>query len=202
MHAKAGLALLAAHEGDKSCAKEHYAFLLGKRGMTSSVVSVDRLLGLLSQTVGNLDQSAGHFEDAMALCRQARYRPELACTCFDHADLLNERNDQGDRAKAKTLLDESLSISTELGMRPLMERAVAQQERVQAQSGRLPAFLDGPTQREVEVLELIYAGKTDREIGEYFSTASTPLETTLGVSSAKLTLPTGPKPPATLAATD
>ncbi len=68
--------------------------------------------------------------------------------------------------KAKTLLDESLSISTELGMRPLMERVVSHQERAENQPGGVPRFPDGLTQREVEVLELICGGKTDREIGE------------------------------------
>lgn len=35
---------------------------------------------------------------------------------------------QGDRAKAITLLDESLAISSELGMRPLMERVLSRRE--------------------------------------------------------------------------
>ena len=167
MHAKAGLALLATHEGDQSSSKEHYAFLLGKRGtMTSSVVSVDRLLGLLSQTIGSLDQSAGHFEDAIALCRQARYRPELAWTCCDYADTLLERNAEGDSAMAKSLFDESLAISSELGMHPLSERVTARQEIAKLRPHRTPAFPDGLTQREVEVLQLISSGKTDREIGE------------------------------------
>ncbi len=63
-------------------------------------------------------------------------------------------------------LDESLAISTELGMRPLMERVIALQERAQAQPAKTPAYPDGLTQREVGVLRLIAAGKTDREIAE------------------------------------
>jgi len=39
-----------------------------------------------------------------------------------------KRDDEGDPAKAMSLLDESLTISTELGMRPLMERVLDQQE--------------------------------------------------------------------------
>ncbi len=34
----------------------------------------------------------------------------------------------GDREKAMSLLDESLAISTELGMRPLMERVLSRRE--------------------------------------------------------------------------
>ena len=51
-------------------------------------------------------------------------------------------------------------------MRPLMERVVALQERREAQPTRAPAYPDGLSQREVEVLRLIAAGKTDREIAD------------------------------------
>ena len=90
--------------------------------------SVDRLLGLLAQTMGNLDQAAAHFDDGLAFCRKAGYRPELAWTCCDYADTLLQRNGDGDRGKANSLLDESLAISTELGMRPLMERVQSRRE--------------------------------------------------------------------------
>ena len=42
--------------------------------------------------------------------------------------MLQERNNEGDRAKATSLLDESLAISSELGMRPLMERVLSRRE--------------------------------------------------------------------------
>ena len=96
--------------------------------MIATVSSVDRLLGLLAQTVGNLDQAAPHFDDALAFCRKAGYRPELAWSLCDYADLLLERGGDVDNTKATTLLDESLQISGDLGMRPLMERVLARRE--------------------------------------------------------------------------
>ena len=63
------------------------------------------VLGLLSQTMGNLDQAVDHFEDALVFCRKGGYRPELAWTCCDYADMLRERDSEGDRAKAISLLD-------------------------------------------------------------------------------------------------
>ena len=39
-----------------------------------------------------------------------------------------ERDAEGDRAKAITLLDESLAISSELGMRSLIERVLSRRE--------------------------------------------------------------------------
>ena len=120
---------LAVQKGDQSAAEEHYAYHLGQRGTIISTIStVDRLLGLLSHTVGNLDQAAEHFEDALAFCRKAGFQPQLAWTCCDYADALRERNGEGDRAKAMALLDECLTISSELGMRPLMERVLSRRE--------------------------------------------------------------------------
>ncbi len=46
--------------------------------------------------------------------------------------MLLERNNEGDRQKAMQLLDESLQISTELGMRPLMERVLSRREILKA----------------------------------------------------------------------
>ena len=167
MYAQAGLALLAVQKGGQSAAKEHYANLLGYRGTMILTVSLaDRLLGLLSQTMGNLDQAADHFEDALAFCRKAGYRPELAWTCCDYADALLQRSASGDGDKAHSFLEESLSISTELGMRPLMERVTERLERLQSQPDAAPAYPDGLTEREVEVLRLVAGGKTNLEIAE------------------------------------
>ena len=163
-----GLGLLAVLRQDVVAARQQYASLQHVRGTTLQVgvVAIDRMLGLLAHTMGDLDQAMTHFEDALAFCRKAGYRPELAWTCCDYADTLLQRNEPGDRDKAVSLLDESLSISTELGMRPLMDRVAAIQEQIRLQPESAPAYPDGLTQREVEVLCLIAAGKTDRDIAE------------------------------------
>ncbi len=132
--ARCGLALMAVHLGDVDLAGEQYAALVAQRRTFVARVdlAVDRMLGLLAQTMGNLDQAAGHFEDSLAFCRRAGYRPELAWTCCDYADALREREGEGDRDKIITLLDESLAISSELGMRPLMERVLSRREILSA----------------------------------------------------------------------
>ena len=128
--ARVGLALIAVQRADAAAASEQYAALqvLQDFHIRSSNISPDRVLGLLAQTMGNLNQAMSHFEDALAYCRKAGFRPELAWTCCDYADMLLDRNNEGDRAKAITLLDESLAISSELGMRPLMERVLSRRE--------------------------------------------------------------------------
>ena len=82
--------------------------------------------------MGDLDQAMAHFEDGLAFCRNAGYRPELAWTCCDYADALLQRNGDGDRVKVIALLDESLAISSDLGMRPLKERVLSRREIIGA----------------------------------------------------------------------
>ena len=126
---RTALALAAAHRGDADMAKEQYDSLKQVEGpMISLFVVNDRMLGLLAYTTDNLDQAVTHFEDALAFCRMAGYRPELAWTCCDYADALRERNGPDDRPRAITLLGEALAISSELGMRPLMERVLSRRE--------------------------------------------------------------------------
>ena len=130
--ARIGLALMAVQRADVAAATEQFSALEPQRGTMLTalgfVVSADHLLGLLSVTMGNLDQAVAHFEHALAFCRKAGYRPELAWTCCDYADMLTERNAEGDGAKAMSLLDQSLATSSELGMRPLMERVLSRRE--------------------------------------------------------------------------
>ena len=45
-----------------------------------------------------------------------------------YADTLRERGGPGDKEKAAALLEQSLAISSELGMRPLMERVLSRRE--------------------------------------------------------------------------
>ena len=82
--------------------------------------------------MGDLDQAMAHYESAMALCRKAGYKPELAWSCFDYAATLLERNDAGDRARAVAPLEEPISISSELLIRPLADRLVALQEKMES----------------------------------------------------------------------
>ena len=167
LYAKAGSALLAVLKGDQSAAKKHYAYLLGHRGtMIWTFSSADRLLGLLSQAMENLDQATGHFEEALTFCRKAGYQPELAWTCRDYADTLLQSNDPGDREKATSLLDESLAITAELGMRPLMEQVTVLQQSLGSQPARIRKNPSNLTEGQWEVLQLLAQGKTNREIAQ------------------------------------
>ena len=167
--ARLGLALIAVLRSDAHGAKEQYASLGSITGSYFVGISVDRVLGLLAQTMGDSEQAVTHFENCMAGCRNAGYRPELAWACHDYATTLlaEERGRallQDDRAKAFSLIEEALEISTDLGMAPLRERVEALQDRANLGTVRVPAHPGGMTQREVEVLTQLAQSKTDREI--------------------------------------
>lgn len=129
---RATLALVAVGKGDIAAADALYTELASVPGFMVFYVNTDRILGLLAVTLERLDQAESHFEDALAFNRKAGYRPDLAWTCHDYADALLKRGKSGDHEKATSLLDESLAISQELDMRPLMERVLSRREILKA----------------------------------------------------------------------
>ena len=88
MCARIGLALMSVQRGDVTAAAEQYTALKPASGtlLALDMGTIDRRLGLLAKTMDNLDQATVHFEDALAFCRKAGYRPELAWTCHDYAE--------------------------------------------------------------------------------------------------------------------
>ncbi|HZA24338.1 MAG TPA: response regulator transcription factor, partial [Dehalococcoidia bacterium] len=115
-------------------------------------------------TLGQPSQATAHFEDALAFCLGPHYRPEYAWACHDYAAALLGRNTPGDQVRASSLIAEALSIPTELEMTPLQGRVAALKERIESQPTRASAHPDRLSEREVEVLRLIAAGRSNREI--------------------------------------
>ena len=86
----------------------------------------------MAWTAGLVDAAEVHFEQAIAYNRKADYRPSLAESCADYAEMLLDRDEPGDREKATELQDEAISIAQELGMKPLLERVLAKREILKA----------------------------------------------------------------------
>ncbi|MEE8464836.1 MAG: LuxR C-terminal-related transcriptional regulator, partial [Dehalococcoidia bacterium] len=164
--ARVGASLLAVANDDAEAATEQYFALKPMAGIMVLSVNADRVLGLLAGTMGQLGIAVGHFEAAALFCRKTGHHPALAWTCHDHAAALLKLGGPSGRQKAAPFLEEGQSIATELGMLPLVERFSALREQLTSQPARTPAYPDGLTQREIDVLQLICGGKTDREIGE------------------------------------
>jgi len=131
-----------------------------------SGVAADHILGLLAALCARLEDASGHFDTAIGLCRGAGYGPELALTCCDYAEMLMNQPGAVDRRKVGELLDEGSRIADELGMKPLVARFDVLNERLATLRRGRPEYPDGLTEREVEVLRLIAAGKSNQEIAD------------------------------------
>lgn len=159
-----GLAFEALAKNDLEACQQAYDSLLTWKGRFLVVASTDRLLGQLALTLGSVPQAIGHFEDSLRFCDSAGYRPEYAWTCWGYAAALLQIDHEGDPSRTGRLLADALQITVDLDMPPLRSRVELLISRMGDSS--TPAYPDGLTQREVEVLQLICGGKTDREIAE------------------------------------
>ena len=126
-------------------------------------ISAERLLGLLAHTAG-MPGATAHFEAALDFAGKAGYHLEYAWICHDYAESLLASDNSADVEKAASLIDGGLKITRELGLVALEKRLIGLQETAASMAAPAPAYPDGLTAREVAVLRLLAAGRTNREI--------------------------------------
>jgi len=117
----------------------------------------DRFLGVLACQTGDGDAALRHLETALALNERLGAATWLAHTRFELARLLLSR---GDDLRARALLDAAEAAAQRLGMVALGHRILGLTEPRPA-----PSLPDGLSPREVDVLRLVAAGRSNREIG-------------------------------------
>jgi DNA-binding CsgD family transcriptional regulator len=121
-------------------------------------------LGLLDLTLGRPEQAVGRFEHAAALAGRMQARPMVAMSREGQARALLALDRPGDRPQARALLEEAAATAQQLGIHGLGERAAALLGELAAPAA--PAWPAGLTGREVEVLRLIAAGRSNRAIAQ------------------------------------
>jgi DNA-binding CsgD family transcriptional regulator len=123
--------------------------------------AADRYLGLLAATLGDHERAIEHFEQAVAINTEMGATTWLAHTLYGYGRTLRMRGRTSDAGPASALLSEAATLAERIGLPALLARAQA----LGAPAG--PDVLpDHLSWREVEILRLVAAGRSNREIGE------------------------------------
>ncbi|HEY4823429.1 MAG TPA: LuxR C-terminal-related transcriptional regulator, partial [Solirubrobacteraceae bacterium] len=124
--------------------------------------AADRYLGMLCATLGDHGRAIEHFEHAVAFNRQMGATTWLAHTLYAYGRTLRMRGRPNDAGQAAALLSEAATLAERIRMPALLARAQA----LGARSGSSGTPPDGLSWRELEILRLVAAGRSNREIGE------------------------------------
>jgi DNA-binding NarL/FixJ family response regulator len=103
------------------------------------------------------DTAERHFQAAMAMDERTGGRPWLAHDQYQYAQFRTQRKQP---ERAIPLLEAALTTARELGMATLERRCTTLLEALAFR----PVFPDGLSRREVQVLQLLAAGRSNREI--------------------------------------
>lgn len=129
-----------------------------------ALLAAHRLIGELATDAGRFEGAEKHLNESLALADACQAPYERALTLLGIADLRAATNQP---MEATTLLDKVRAICEPLGAKPALARADALLARLPPQAASLsPALL---TVREVEVLRLVAAGHTNRQIADALS---------------------------------
>jgi class 3 adenylate cyclase len=132
----------------------------------AGIAYVGPLSGALGRTallLGRLDEAARHFEDALASLEALRAWPWVASYQANLARVLLTRAGPGDRARALELLNAALARAQALGMKPLLEAALA--AKLEAQG------VPSGTHDQARSIDIV-AHRVDRERPDLSATAA------------------------------
>ncbi len=121
-------------------------------------------LGLLASTLEDWDTAERRFAEAAAIAARIGAKPYEARSRHGHAAMLLRRGRRGDAGQARELLAAAVATYDALGMGYWAEKARALLADRRLAAARTPAYPDGLSAREVEVLRLIAAGQSTQEI--------------------------------------
>ncbi len=124
--------------GDAERAERAYGELLPYEGLIIVVARaagcngpVDRVLGLLAQTLGRTKEAERHLGNAVEIANRMGDRPGMALCGLAFAEMLLARDEANDRELALEMLSTVLGTAREMGARWIVDRAL--RDRLDAQ---------------------------------------------------------------------
>ncbi len=146
--------------GDTRRLGRYYAMLLPFAGRFHDRL-VDRLLGAIELRQGELTAAAAHLRSAEELARREGIPHELALTLEVQAELALK---QGGKQQARELLAEAADLFERSRAQPEARRINQRLSTLGKRAAARPRLPAGLSARELEVLRLVVAGHSNREI--------------------------------------
>jgi DNA-binding CsgD family transcriptional regulator len=135
-------------------------------GIHSQSTAIGRHLGAAAKLLGRPAEALEYTQQAIEACEKIGFRPELALSRLQLAELLLE-HDPDARAIAFDHLDFAISEFEAMKMQPALDRALRLRGRRRAAlEPKAPHYPDSLSEREVEVLRLVAAGKSNQQIAD------------------------------------
>jgi DNA-binding CsgD family transcriptional regulator len=154
--------------GDTRRAREHAELALRHASnprQPLALLAAHRLVGELATQAGQNAQAVAHLDQALALADACAAPYERALTLIALAELHATTTDM---TAARACCTEARGICLQLHAKPAITRIDALAVRLEDANAR-PRYPAGLTGREVEVLRLIAAGHTNRQIADMLS---------------------------------
>jgi len=106
--------------------------LVSVSGLILAMTAVARHLGAVSAMRGQREQARVYYQEALVVAGSARFRPEIALTHLQLAELMLAESETGERSEALQHLDFAIAEFRQMKMQPSLERALRHKDVLKA----------------------------------------------------------------------